>query len=213
MFRKSALRPLLVLLLALTLQVAPTQAQGGIETCDFYQTWLEPQIPCGPKGYAMGYGYHYCRKFMARIDHFSDRGKVWMTEAMLCLQDYLRGYMAEQGDQLPSCRVLKKAAFDSHPACYTSGEVSFCELKARDYWQLGKILSVRDTLFSRAGLKQIKEVAKICLVMRRATSSMVGDRESRDAILALEKLVQLGESEYPGPGPLENLVGTEVGGR
>lgn len=202
------LLPALLFLLLLTPTTraageAPQPQQVGIEACDFYRDWLEVQVPCGSEGYALAYGRHYCRKFMSRIDRFSDRGQIWVRGAMLCLQGSLRGYLAENPQ--PGCETLKRAAFDSHPECYTSGEVSFCELKARDYWQLGRILSVKDT-FTRLGLRQIAQVARICLMMRRSLSGIRADEENLDSMRALEALVELGSrgGELPR-GPEEFL--------
>ena len=36
--------------------------------CEFYPQCLEATSPCGPRGYALGYGYKYCRRF-AQMSH------------------------------------------------------------------------------------------------------------------------------------------------
>ena len=36
--------------------------------CEFYPRCLEARSPCGQSGYAMGYGYKYCRRF-AQMSH------------------------------------------------------------------------------------------------------------------------------------------------
>ena len=35
--------------------------------CSFYTECVERSIPCGPSGYVVGYGYHFCNTFVA--DH------------------------------------------------------------------------------------------------------------------------------------------------
>ena len=31
--------------------------------CSFYTDCVEANMPCGPSGYAVGYGYHFCNAF------------------------------------------------------------------------------------------------------------------------------------------------------
>ena len=31
--------------------------------CSFYTECVERSVPCGPSGYAVGYGYHFCNAF------------------------------------------------------------------------------------------------------------------------------------------------------
>ena len=31
--------------------------------CSFYTECVERNMPCGPSGYAVGYGYHFCNAF------------------------------------------------------------------------------------------------------------------------------------------------------
>ena len=39
------------------------QLANDVEGCDFYTKCLEATSPCGPSGYALGYGNKYCVKF------------------------------------------------------------------------------------------------------------------------------------------------------
>lgn len=48
------------------------EAMAVSGNCDFYSQCVEKRVPCGPDGYALGYGGKYCIKFGQDIDCFND---------------------------------------------------------------------------------------------------------------------------------------------
>eukprot|EP01128_Nolandella_sp_AFSM9_P005217 TRINITY_DN2491_c0_g1_i1.p1 TRINITY_DN2491_c0_g1~~TRINITY_DN2491_c0_g1_i1.p1 ORF type:complete len:163 (+),score=33.67 TRINITY_DN2491_c0_g1_i1:24-491(+) len=58
------------------------------DTCTFYTDCLEAQHPCGPKGYALGYGGKYCNLF---VDHKfrTVNASRWCDHTLVCLQEAL----------------------------------------------------------------------------------------------------------------------------
>ncbi len=154
--------------------------------CSYYEDTMEDVFPCGTRGYALGYGKKYCNRFRYNHD-FSLLGKTWRDKTMFCLQDEINVFLqGEAGQQ--TCSSLKDYAFDSHPPCYTSAPVSFCELKLRDYRQVLKIIDTRDLLGKR-GRRQIADVARICLNEKQRLGKM-GQKTSPEIIEILERLAE-----------------------
>src|SRR5262245_22793145 len=56
------------------------------DTCTFYRACLENHYHCGPSGYPIGYGEHYCKAFTAAKPKFDAKGKKWVSDTMFCLQ-------------------------------------------------------------------------------------------------------------------------------
>lgn len=48
------------------------QLANSTEGCDFYTQCLEVESPCGPQGYALGYGDKYCVRFGEYSDLFDE---------------------------------------------------------------------------------------------------------------------------------------------
>nr|KMM69851.1 hypothetical protein CPAG_06164 [Coccidioides posadasii RMSCC 3488] len=98
-------------------------------TCTFYETCLEERVRCGPTGYPVACGQHYCQKFATVRGKFSDRGQVWLTDTMYCLQKKLVPYATGQKNE--SCSELKKYAYATHSICYV--ECGVCALPPSDW--------------------------------------------------------------------------------
>lgn len=62
-----------LLLTACSLAVADESCQDMAVSgnCNFYSQCVEKRVPCGPNGYALGYGGKYCVKFGEYIDCFT----------------------------------------------------------------------------------------------------------------------------------------------
>ncbi|KAM5461826.1 hypothetical protein MferCBS49748_007028 [Microsporum ferrugineum] len=99
------------------------------DSCAFYKSCLEAAVPCGPEGYAIAYGDHYCLKFEPVLGHFSDRGKAWVSNARYCLQEKLVPYATSQ--KRASCEALQEYAFATHPPCYIDN--GLCTLPPSDW--------------------------------------------------------------------------------
>ena len=46
------------------------QEMAASGNCAFYSDCVEKRVPCGPNGYALGYGKKYCVRFGENIDCF-----------------------------------------------------------------------------------------------------------------------------------------------
>jgi hypothetical protein len=115
---------------------------------------------------------------------------------MFCLQDELTLFL-QTGIESQTCSSLTDFAFDSHPACYTSASVSFCELKLRDYRQVLKIIDRRD-LWGKRGRSQIAKIARICLKGKRRFGKM-GAGFSLEIIKVLEEIAEIEASPELDP--------------
>ncbi|OQR94654.1 hypothetical protein ACHHYP_01021 [Achlya hypogyna] len=154
------------------------------ETCGFYRSCLEAAHPCGPQGYALGFGEFYCNKFAAYKDSFSPKGKAWMYNTMTCLQKKLG---ASLSDPAISCNAIKTFAFDSHPECYTAnGGPSVCDLNPLKDWT---------TVLRVVGLKTL---LKIDTIKNGASTGIVCLKELLSWASVAAKAVGTPD-EYPEP--------------
>lgn len=126
-------------------------------TCAFYSACLEVEDPCGPPGYALGYGEKYCSRY--DVDNtFSAEGIVWRNAVLHCLQEALVPILS---DASMTCDAITNFAFDSHPACYTASP-SICFLPPSDVVNVVSVIDGKDLLSLRSA-KQIATVAGTCL--------------------------------------------------
>ncbi|KAL9641652.1 hypothetical protein ABK040_016883 [Willaertia magna] len=141
------------------------------DTCSFYKDCLEQIIPCGSKGYAIGYGYKYCSKFFEeykRGDFDTEYAENWVHGTGLCLQQVLYDKFIKLGQGQTTCDDIIEYAFNSHPACYTNNsykgnKYSICNIRnIFDIKTVVTTVSAKD-LFSMRSFKQILGVAKNCV--------------------------------------------------
>lgn len=139
-------------------------------SCDFYLNCLEKKQSCGNTGYAIGYGYKYCSRFLKynqspQEKQMTSRGLAWRDHTLICLQNALVGILknwsAADWNDNKVCTNVKDFAFDSHPDCYVKSMPSFCELPLRDWRTLISDMDSKDLLGYR-GSKQILKVAWMC---------------------------------------------------
>ncbi|TPX69593.1 hypothetical protein SpCBS45565_g02314 [Spizellomyces sp. 'palustris'] len=131
-------------------------------TCTFYTSCLEVAIPCGPDGYAIGYGNKFCSKFQENADKFTDKGEEWMYKVMSCLQESLVPKLPNNSTSSPkpmSCSELKSFAYSTHPNCYLSAGV--CTLHPKDWIVLLNSIGIQE-LFTIETIEQALAVAKGC---------------------------------------------------
>ena len=129
-----------------------------MRTCLFYTSCMERKRSCGPNGYAINYGSRFCNKFVTSLYLFSNTGQSWVYATMNCLQRALVSPL-KQCDK--SCAELRKNAFDSHPSCYVNSGVGVCNLPARDW--IGIIRVVGRELFTDEGIVQALKTAPNCI--------------------------------------------------
>lgn len=127
--------------------------------CVFYRDCLEVKLPCGPKGYALGYGFKYCNAFMKRYSSFSDIGKEWVTATCFCLQNVLLPVV--NGDGTQTCASIKDFAISSHGGCYTNTKPSICDIPLTDLPTLFVII-VKE-LVNPESWRTIMDVASKCI--------------------------------------------------
>jgi hypothetical protein len=131
-------------------------------TCTFYTDCLESLYHCGPDGYPLGYGLHFCQKFSAESPRFSTKGQHWLSNTMLCLQ---RSLIPEATDPIATtgvrtCKELKDTAFSKHGGCYV--ECGLCQLSPLDWWVVVSTVGIRPIL-SFEGLGQAVEAVSLCV--------------------------------------------------
>jgi hypothetical protein len=138
--------------------VAQLGAIDGYEA-DFYQCadrWLAQGEGCGPNGYLQGYGTRYADKFYnVTRPRLSKRGKEWIDETLVCLQERLRSAIAIG----MSCDEVNDIAFGTHPNCYA--ESGFCTLPFPDVLHVLVTIDERD-LLSEDGIRQLIAVVPEC---------------------------------------------------
>ena len=109
-------------------------------SCKFYECReINNECKCGDKGYYIGYGYKYCKRFN-EITRFklSSPGRRWVERTTRCLQEYL-------DKRVPwntPCEKVRKMAFDSHPGCYVKS--GLCSLSPIDWWHIFKTVDSSD---------------------------------------------------------------------
>lgn len=105
-----------------------SQCADLLGTCEYYQC-LEKQEKCGKDGYYKEFGLHYCRKYQTEEYKYTERGKKFLTDVRLCLQEELEREFVRAGE-FPKCSKIKKFAIDTHKRCYI--ENKFCEIPEAD---------------------------------------------------------------------------------
>lgn len=133
-----------------------------IGPCTFYESCVEATVPCGPTGYALGFGNKFCNLFMDKLDKFSPRGQKWVLATASCLQRKLVPLVTSS--LAPECPGIKQVAYDSHPQCYATPtedeSISFCKLSIGDWKVVLDI--VKSQLVDRDSWKQILETLGQC---------------------------------------------------
>lgn len=147
-------------LLAVTITASKQQSCAPIQKdCSFYRC-LEGTVPCGPNGYALGYGLKYCTQFLDNFSKFSAKGQLWIISTCYCLQSAL--VPVANGSVKMTCDEIHSFAFDSHPGCYTQRGNSICNISFSD-WNLVYHV-IKDELKSLETWKQIENVIKACVL-------------------------------------------------
>lgn len=110
------------------LSLHASECAMAVGTCEYYQC-LEKQEGCGKDGYYIEFGAHYCRKYKAEEYKYTERGKEFLNNIRVCLQDELEREF-QRASQFPKCSQIKKFAVETHKNCYR--ENSFCDLPDSD---------------------------------------------------------------------------------
>ncbi|GAB4018120.1 MAG: hypothetical protein Fur0010_19140 [Bdellovibrio sp.] len=118
---------------------------------------LEQEYQCGSKGYLLGYGHHYCKRFTNKnIDRFTPEGQLFLIKNAQCLQDKLKQFT--ELNPTASCQSIKDYAIKTHMTCYqTSG---FCGL--RNYDKLSVLAIIRSEVKYRYVRQMASQILRFC---------------------------------------------------
>lgn len=161
----------MAILLALTVSATGESCQPIRRDCSFYSRCLESAVPCGPTGYAIGFGLPYCSKFEEHYERFSLRGQEWVWTAAYCLQDVLVPVANRQ--KLMTCEEIHAFAFASHSACYTQPGHSVCDLPFSDWTLLFVMIS--QELNNPAVWEQMLAVLRTCMSNSSPSGKLLGE--------------------------------------
>lgn len=148
-----------ITLLALTTTSNSQSCLPIYKDCSFYSRCLETAVPCGPNGYAIGFGLQYCLKFEKHYERFSLSGREWVWSTAYCLQTVLIPIANRQ--KTMTCGEIHSFAFASHPGCYTQPGHSVCDLPFSDWVLLFVMISKE--LNDPATWQQMLKVLRICM--------------------------------------------------
>jgi hypothetical protein len=122
----------------------------GCGACDYYLC-REQEMGCGPNGYFVGFGYHYCNAFRLVTEaHVSPEAQAWLVRVRRCLIESMDSAPFE-GD----CDAVRTQAYASHEACYV--ETGFCDLSVGDWLRVLNTVRLSDLDF-----QQMFVTAKAC---------------------------------------------------
>ncbi|KAJ3325670.1 CCR4-NOT regulatory complex component [Boothiomyces sp. JEL0866] len=140
-------------------QAVNSSCQPIANDCSFYLNCVEPTYPCGPSGYAIGYGHRFCQAFKDGESQYTPKGQEWLKSVMMCLQQQLVPLV--QGDMsFQSCDAMRQYAYGTHPYCYTLPGETICEISPLDWARL--LVTIRSELLDPATYKQAAAVAVSC---------------------------------------------------
>lgn len=143
----------------------PSCAISAAPGCGFYATCIERACPCGPDGYALGYGRKYCRR-ISGLEGLSPAGRRWRNGVVSCLQHRL-------SEALPKtdcdCRAIARKAYASHYGCYARAPVSICDLPPRDIALIEASIDDSDKT-NAAGLRVLLRLSVRCLATNPANT-------------------------------------------
>ncbi|XP_019856292.1 PREDICTED: uncharacterized protein LOC109584838 [Amphimedon queenslandica] len=136
------------------------QEMAASGNCAFYSECVEKRVPCGPNGYALGYGGKYCIKFGENIDCFPANGQQWINKVRICLETALVNSTVYRNNA--TCEDIKDYAFKTHPQCYL--DAGFCSVildSPTNLYCLYKVFDVKD-FFSKLAINQVYQTLKSC---------------------------------------------------
>jgi hypothetical protein len=138
----------------------PICANPPQDSCAFYSTCLESRYHCGPNGYPIAYGTHFCNQFSANRTLFSEQGQAWMLRVMHCLQLVLVPDAIDE-NSTATCQTLEKKAFRSHAPCYL--DTGMCVLDFHDWKVVIDVVGWKTLFGSWEALKASIHAATGCM--------------------------------------------------
>lgn len=131
-------------------------------TCIWYAVCLQRRYGCPASDYPLGYGYHYCSRFVKNRSQFTQEGQEWINRTLVCLQQAL----VPAYENPTNCGDLQNFAYYTHPQCYLGVTPNFCEVAPNNILQLVEVYlgDNQDWIKFAKGWQQMIEVMSDCVV-------------------------------------------------
>nr|CAG8477417.1 150_t:CDS:2 [Entrophospora candida] len=139
-----------IIVIFLTVHITGDCNNPAPNSCNFYTDCLEKKFHCGATGYQIKYGLKYCEKFKNSSNLFTSRGKKWITDTMLCLQNAL---VPTYNSNATTCSEITKTAFDSHPDCYVNS--GLCNIP-KDWYNIFATIGVHEKKYVEVEAENIE---------------------------------------------------------
>ena len=117
------------------------------DNCDYYSECIEfnPNLPtCGENGYAIGYGYKYCRRYKENRPLFTNKVNEFLDQVRPCLISKMRKYLNDTLAGIITCEDIHDKAMEEHEFCYLRS--GFCDLGIFEKFSLGKVVDLYDKI-------------------------------------------------------------------
>jgi hypothetical protein len=103
----------------------PSPCAHLLGSCDYYLC-RESFQSCGPRGYWLGFGNHYCEEFTLQVKPtLSQESQDWLDHVGRCLREKTEAFPLES-----VCKQIKNLALASHTSCYV--QTGFCRIPFLD---------------------------------------------------------------------------------
>ena len=172
----AALLPLFLLLVAAPVRAAD-RCTALVGSCEYYDCVEQERLSCGADGYAVSYAGRFCRAFsQAKFlptapgvigELYPANGNAWRDRVRHCLQERMEAHFDQDG--VTTCQDLRSFGFSTHPACYTEGPDSFCDLGPDVLVQILTIIGP-NILLTEESQKQVFDTARICVAWNEQRS-------------------------------------------
>jgi hypothetical protein len=119
---------------------------------------LEAEYTCEGTQYAylIDYGYKFCKLYQANLNKFDAKGKKWVHDVRLCLQEAL----VKDANCQSNCQQIYNYAFASHPRCYVDNGV--CTLGPGNWKAIVDTVQLQTLFGTFQALVQSVETAASC---------------------------------------------------
>ncbi|CAJ0947249.1 unnamed protein product, partial [Mesorhabditis belari] len=101
---------------------------------------MENLVHCGPNGYLINYGFHFCSRFYEYYQRFDPIGQTFIDCVRPGLLDYLKANILLNAT---SCAEIEQKAFASHSNVYTNCD--FCQAFASNALAFSDVLWNRES--------------------------------------------------------------------
>ncbi|KAJ7647774.1 hypothetical protein FB45DRAFT_894387 [Roridomyces roridus] len=140
----------------------PTCLNPPPDTCTFYPNCLESRYHCGPTGYPLAYGLHFCSLFQSKRALLTSAGQAWMIATMHCLQLALVPDALGLPNATQTCGELEDKAFGTHAQCYVENG-GICKLPPEDWLAVLDIVDITTLFDSWDAFKATLKTSGDCL--------------------------------------------------